>query len=64
MNTDLKKILLEMPKSIIIYDKKQEIPVLANIEFKKLLGCPLLGDSSFDNQVCSRIKEKIFSPID
>ena len=39
MNKDLNKILLEMPKGILIYDEKSALPVLANSEFRKLMGC-------------------------
>ena len=46
MNAELKKILLEMPNSILIYDNNKRVPVLANTEFRKLLGCP---HESFDS---------------
>ena len=39
MNGELKKLLSEMPKSILIYDEKAEVPLMANKEFTKLMNC-------------------------
>ena len=39
MREDLKRILTDMPKSILIYDSEQEKVLFANTEFCKLMRC-------------------------
>ena len=49
MNIDLKNIILEMPKSILIYDDKNHVPIMHNQELRKLLGCFQDSDSINDD---------------
>lgn len=61
MNDDFKRILVEMPKSILLYNEQENKVVLANDECCKIFSCPDNDGNEFINQ---KISEKIFSIYD
>ena len=58
MKEYLNRVLLDMQKSILIYDQNEEKVLLANTEFCKLMGCKT--DQIDYDEINEKVKEKSF----
>ena len=61
MNEDFKSILMEMPKSIMIYDKQTKKVHMVNNECQTLLGLSNFQEDQKDDEI---LASKIFSLFD
>lgn len=62
MNADLKSLLLNLPKPLLLVNNETKEAVLANIEVTKLLSVTELDETKRLININKRLKDKIFKP--
>lgn len=60
MNADLKNLLIEMPKPLVLIDEATKEVVLVNKEFSQLISMP---DHNNTKSIALKLTQKIFEPF-